>query len=184
MLKKLCRVIFLIHAVSYELVLAVQKTSLQLESFSVCPENENTRYPIRDLTFNRVNATHSALSLKVSFLDDIGDNIWSQIILERWTSGGWASVPFVTQKNPCKMCLQYFPEIWIGYFRAMGVKEPEKCPIPKGDYVLENYLIPMQGVKIPFWKGRFRVKVLWTGSKDSNDIYYCLEIGASSEEKI
>ncbi|XP_044766436.1 uncharacterized protein LOC123322555 [Coccinella septempunctata] len=176
--------LFIFHAFFNGYISAIKELKMEIESITVCPGNDKMRYPIRDLSFNRMNETHSVLSFKVDYLDDIGENIWTQIELERWANGGWVSVPFITQKNPCKMGLNYFPEIWVTFLKAMKVEEPDKCPIPKGSYSLQNFLIPIQTVKIPLWTGRFRLKNIWTGSKKSKDYYYCLEVGLTCEEKL
>ncbi|KAK9874781.1 hypothetical protein WA026_005588 [Henosepilachna vigintioctopunctata] len=158
---------------------------VEIESITVCPNNEQNRYPINGMTFKKINHTHSAWSFQVNFIDNIDEKIWFYTTLERWTHGRWASIPFLgKQKDPCRTILKYFPQPWIMFETALNINPPTKCPIPKGIYTVKNYSIKLTNTKFPMWYGKMRINLIWTGSEDLKDVYMCMILNLDVKDSI
>ena len=69
-------------------------------------------------------------------------------------------MPFLPfQKDPCKCAMTMSPpamiSMWVEMEKAMGIRNPGKCPVAAGNYTMRNYVIDMT-YDVPFFSGRFR----------------------------
>jgi hypothetical protein len=52
-------------------------------------------------------------------------------VVERWGDGGWITIPFMGfQPNMCHRALQYFKSLWVNFHKIVGVRHPDRCPVP------------------------------------------------------
>ncbi|KAL3278392.1 hypothetical protein HHI36_013720 [Cryptolaemus montrouzieri] len=173
---------FLLHQ---DLVIGSKKVEISVENMDVCPNNNKNRYPIRGMTYKRINKTHSAVSFNVNILDDIDEKIWFHIQLDRWANGRWVGMPFVgAQRDPCRFTIKYFPDAWISFVNDLNVQHPEKCPLPKGNYTASNSIIKTNTLDLPLWNGKMRAIYKWADSKQLKNIYYCLIIVVEVKEQL
>ncbi|XP_045467078.1 uncharacterized protein LOC123675672 [Harmonia axyridis] len=162
-----------------------KKYKLSVQNIVTCPDNEEMESPIRNLKYVKVNATHGLLSYEISFKRPLDENIWVHMKLEKWTEQGWVQLPLLPpQKDVCRSSLNspMMRDMWINWSRLTNVAEPEKCPIPPGNYSMHEGLIDMSLIrKVPFWAGKYRVFITeFIGQ--SKEKMYCLEMNFNSEE--
>ena len=144
---------------------------IDLESGSLCPDNNELEIPMRNYRIDRINRTHRALSLDFSFAHPVNNNAEIGLIVEKWSEGVWRAIHVFPTKFPfCKIAdshVKTFQDIFVNLKKGMGLKNSERCDIPAGNYSVRTHYEIRE--EIPFWDGRFRstfvLKRIATGKK-------------------
>ncbi|XP_044764541.1 uncharacterized protein LOC123321103 [Coccinella septempunctata] len=164
-----------------------KKYKLSVTNIAACSDNEEMESPLRNLKYMKVNSTHGLLSYDVSFKRPLDENVWGHMKLEKWTEQGWTQLPLLPpQKDVCRSSLNspLMRDMWISWAKLTNVAEPEKCPIPPGNYPMKEGLIDMSLLrKIPFWAGKFRVFITEFFQKSDNKLY-CLEVNFEAQDVV
>ncbi|XP_068902024.1 uncharacterized protein [Tenebrio molitor] len=161
-----------------------QSYTIDVERVLACPDNEQLDFPLRNLKLVKVNRTHKALSYEITYTYPLDEKVSGGLSVDRWANGDWISITFMPmQENICEYFLKYFKETWVQVMSRMGVKEPDRCPVPKGHYAIRNQVVDFSEISIPFWRGRFRF-TMFAQRKDSTTRTMCMIYIASFVEKV
>ncbi|CAH2005736.1 unnamed protein product [Acanthoscelides obtectus] len=80
------------------------------------------------------------MSVKMVLTRPIDQSVGLKIEAEKWGSSGWTKVPYLPIiPDACNTMKRFYSQYMIDFWRTVGVKNPDKCPIPPGDYILKNY---------------------------------------------
>ncbi|XP_072383857.1 uncharacterized protein [Diabrotica undecimpunctata] len=114
-----------------------------MQSMAGCtgPEYSASESPLRNVVFKKINRTAKTLSFDITWKRPIDDTLGATLKAEKLSNGGGGhmAVPFIPlMVDPCNIFLKNFRKHWIDFTSNMGVAEPEKCPIPPGNYSLKN----------------------------------------------
>ncbi|KAJ8916670.1 hypothetical protein NQ315_000315 [Exocentrus adspersus] len=151
------------------------KYIIDIERFEQCSEYPDIESPMLNQKFSKINRTTRVFSYETDLKRPMDENIGIQADLERWSSNGWTKLPFIPlQPDACNLFSKLLGELWVDLKRHMGVKEPEKCPIPVGHYGMKDYMYDTSklGGFAPF-KGRFRYKIMLTDIR-SKEVVQCI----------
>ncbi|XP_045465852.1 uncharacterized protein LOC123674806 [Harmonia axyridis] len=160
------------------------KNTVELEKVQVCPGNDQMESSLRNLKFTRINNTHSALSVDFAYARDIDEKTGFIVRLDRWSDGRWVEWPFLPkQKDMCKTMNKLFPSIFVEAMRSANVANPDKCPIPAGEYHLENHIFDFSHLYAPIRLGKFRITVKITDDA-FKDVYYCMILEVKIEQQL
>ncbi|XP_044253603.1 uncharacterized protein LOC123004413 [Tribolium madens] len=132
-----------------------------LEGGYLCPDNNQLEVPMRLFRIDRFNRTHRAISIDFTFAHPLDETAEGAIFVEKYTEGDWKMLPSLSwQKDPCNnIGMRYGRENMIRTGKALGWKNPDKCPIPAGNYsMIRHPFITYHDT--PFWPGRFRVQMV------------------------
>ncbi|CAH1380063.1 unnamed protein product, partial [Tenebrio molitor] len=153
------------------------KYVVEVEKVEPCPNNAQIGYPIRNLKLLRYNRTHKTLSYDFTYAEDLDENVGGSVVVERWGGGGWITIPFMGfQPNMCHRALQYFKSLWVNFHKIVGVRHPDRCPVPAGNYTVKNYVVDATEISVPFWSGRFRFTTTFQLVDTKRVIYCCIYI--------
>mgnify|MGYP005987232145 CR=1 FL=1 len=141
------------------------KYVIDIENGYLCPDNAQLEIPMRKFRVDRINRTHRAVTMDFSLAQPIDDTAESVLKIERWADGAWVNMPvFPNQRDPCTKVMecriQSIVDMYVTLGKAIGIKHPEQCGIPAGNYSVNRYPIDISS-EIPFWGGRFRTTLIF-----------------------
>ncbi|XP_050502993.1 uncharacterized protein LOC126882225 [Diabrotica virgifera virgifera] len=143
------------------------------------PEYADVESPLRNLVFKKVNRTAKTLSFDVIWKRPLDDKLGATIKAEKLTNGGGGhmAIPFIPLLvDPCTTFLKNFRHHWIDFATNMGVLEPDKCPIPAGNYSLKNYVFNSEYTQpnsMPI-EGTMLYRTIFQDIK-TKGIFFCIE---------
>ncbi|XP_008196945.2 uncharacterized protein LOC103314014 [Tribolium castaneum] len=147
--------LFLLHGV-LSVDFMVTNYTVDMEAGYLCPENDQLEIPMKLFRVDRINRTHRAMTMEFSYAHPLDDTAEGVHVVERWIAGGWKRFPMWSwQKDPCNFQLQHEKNGHIRFGKAMGLKHPERCPIPAGNYSVVRFPFQLK-YDYPFWPGRIR----------------------------
>ncbi|EFA05480.2 uncharacterized protein LOC103313419 [Tribolium castaneum] len=147
---------------------------VEVENVLACPNNKQIGSPIRNIKFLRYNRTHKSLTYDFTYSRLLDEKIGGSVTVERWGDGGWIGIPFMGfQPNICSYVLRFFGSVWVQFHRSIGIKHPDKCPIPAGNYSVKDFVIDASEISVPFWSGRFKFTTTFQ-DVDTRRTIYCL----------
>ncbi|CAG9859704.1 unnamed protein product [Phyllotreta striolata] len=149
-----------------------------IESMGPCtgPDYADVEVPLTNVKLTKLNRTAKTISFDFDFPVPIDDNIYVSIKIEK-LNGASKEVTFIPQiNNPCPFFLKMYPKYYILIMSNIGVKQPDKCPIPAGHYSLKNFVfnIADSGYNNFPMKGKFRIRTIF-GERKTKKIITCVE---------
>ncbi|XP_028134775.1 uncharacterized protein LOC114329764 [Diabrotica virgifera virgifera] len=114
-----------------------------MQSMAGCsgPEYADSESPLKNVVFKKINRTTQTISFDLEWKRPIDNTLGATLKAEKLSNGGGGhmAVPFIPlMVDPCNILLKNFRNHWVDFTTNMGVPEPEKCPIPPGNYSLKN----------------------------------------------
>ncbi|CAH1160024.1 unnamed protein product [Phaedon cochleariae] len=112
-----------------------------MERVGACKEPyKAVETPLVNLKITHFNRTMKLLSYDVTFKRPIDENLECIIHVEKLTDLGWRKLLFLPKiRNICEFGMNYYRQQYIPLVTALGVVNPDKCPIPAGSYSLKNF---------------------------------------------
>ncbi|KAJ8958404.1 hypothetical protein NQ318_002186 [Aromia moschata] len=147
------------------------------------PMYRNPESVLRDFKFQRINRTTRALNFRITNKTPIDADVGFRIDMEKWVDAGWTNVPFVPfQPNACDSFSNLLKDFWTDLMSTLGVENPNKCPLPPGDYRMDNYIFDTTRLSnfVPV-KGRFRYRIVLK-RVSNNSLVTCLVFVLNMEE--
>nr|XP_023019849.1 uncharacterized protein LOC111508540 isoform X1 [Leptinotarsa decemlineata] len=151
----------------------------EMENVMACSSDSYApECPCKNLKFTKINKTTKSLSFDLELKRPFDKTVGGILELEKWTPEGWRKLPFIPMiPDACRLFLRYYKDIWSNFMRALGVKHPDRCPIPAGNYSMKQHVFSYGGAitnSFPF-KGRCRLRSLMVDLK-TKSVITCLEM--------
>ncbi|CAH1997478.1 unnamed protein product [Acanthoscelides obtectus] len=135
---------------------------------------------VRYLKYELVNRSTRALSIKMVLTSPLDSNVAMKIEVEKWGSSGWTKIPYLpVLPNACDTMRRFFSFYTTKIWREMGVKDPDRCPIPPGEYSVKNFIImapEADPLAVPV-RGRVRVTISLVDMTTKNNILCIIMYG-------
>ena len=149
------------------------KYMIDVESASLCPDNNELEIPMRKCRIDRINRTHRAISMDFSFAQPVNRSSEIGLTIEKWTEGAWHAIRAIPRKtNFCNVLdspVHMFKDMFVNLKKVAGLKHPERCDFPAGNYSV-RYPVDITG-DVPFWSGRFRATVVVKRIKNYRKVF-------------
>ncbi|CAG9820030.1 unnamed protein product [Phaedon cochleariae] len=112
-----------------------------MERVGVCEDSyRDVESPLMNLKVTHFNRTMKLLSYDVTFRRPIDENIEFDMQVKKLTSLGWRKLLFLPKiRDICRFGMNHFRQLYIPYVTALGLENPEKCPIPAGSYSMKEF---------------------------------------------
>ncbi|CAH1102325.1 unnamed protein product [Psylliodes chrysocephalus] len=105
------------------------------------PEYANVESPLRNVKLLKFNHTAKSISFDFTLHKPLDDNICVSLKIQRMSNGVSREIPFVPRiPDPCNVLLKHYRSVWVQLMSNIGVKRPDKCPIPAGNYSVKNFV--------------------------------------------
>ncbi|XP_072383847.1 uncharacterized protein [Diabrotica undecimpunctata] len=150
-----------------------------IQSLEICPEPEYAHIDnaVKKLKLLRYNRTSKMLDIQLAPKQPIDETTEGTVLAAKWNNGKWLYIPFIPYLSDiCSLLYKHYPEQMSYMMINFGVKNPDRCPFPAGNYAIHNYLMNTKyevNSVLPI-TGRFLFKVI-VRKIATKEIFFCLE---------
>ena len=161
------------------------KYAVNIESGTLCPDNDKLEVPMRMFRVDRLNRTHRVFNVDFTFTQPLDESAEGTLLMDKWSNGKWINMPFFPfHRDPCNVAMTMSPpgviSMWVEMERSLGIRNPGKCPVAAGHYTMKNYVIDMT-YDFPFFSGRFRATPMFRRIATKKKIFCAIIILTFSE---
>ncbi|KAJ8728748.1 hypothetical protein PYW07_006444 [Mythimna separata] len=125
-----------------------------------CDDSENFAIPI-EVSRRKINRTHDAFTFSATLDKDIDTTYGIEIMADKEVDGGFKFYQKITDQSFCEMAKKYtgdnFPQVL-----TQAKIDPPDCPIPKGEILIEDFVLDYRELEETGMYGTFDVCVYLT----------------------
>ncbi|GLV40543.1 hypothetical protein CBL_04345 [Carabus blaptoides fortunei] len=137
-----------------------QKSSLvfDTEANYNCPQTGKLPFMLGDLSLVKPNVTHVLVNGSFSTDRPFTNKMTLSLEFKQWLNDQWETkIAKVDRDQACTSVNLLLGKPWLNVCRAAGIA-PGKCPIPKGSYKVENFLVDIAAIPVlKMLSGRFKI---------------------------